>query len=70
MPEPASGQSGGVTNTGTINTGGGHVVGGNMTTATSYYSPTEVQNTWQPIAEAISAAPPEKRAEAEAKFGT
>jgi hypothetical protein len=67
MPEPTSGQSGGVSNTGTMNTGGGNVVGGNMTTTTTtYYSPTEIRNTWQPVAEAIQAAPPEKRAKAEA----
>ena len=63
------GQSGGVSNTGTINTGGGHVVGGDMTiTSTTTYSPTEIRNTWQPVTEAIQAAPPDKREAAEAKL--
>jgi hypothetical protein len=63
------GQSGGISNPGTINTGGGHVVGGNMTVTTNTtYSPKEVHNTWQPVAEAIRAAAPDKRAAAEAKL--
>ena len=69
MPETPAGQSGGVSNTGTMNTGGGNVVGGDMnTTTTTYYSPTEIHNTWQPVAEVIRTAPPERRTEAEAKL--
>lgn len=65
-----SAQSGGVSNIGgTINTGGGHVVGGNMTVTTNTtYSPIEIHNTWQPVAEAIRAASPDRRAAAEAKL--
>jgi hypothetical protein len=43
MPEPTSGQSGGIVVTGTMNTGGGDAVGRDKTTTTTttYYSPTE-----------------------------
>lgn len=71
MPETTTGgQSGGVSNTGTINTGGGNVVGGSITitTTTTYYLPTEIHNALQPVADAIRAAPPEKQAEAAAKL--
>jgi hypothetical protein len=70
MSEP-SGQSGGIDNKfGTISTGGGDAVGGDKTTttATTYYAPTEIRNTWQPVADAIRFAPPEKQAEAAAKL--
>jgi hypothetical protein len=69
MSEPTSGQSGGIDNKfGTISTGGGDVFAGSKTTTTTYYTPTEIHDTWQPIADAIRAAPPEKQAEAVAKL--
>lgn len=71
MSEPTSGQSGGIDNKfGTISTGGGDVFGGNKTTTTTttYYAPTEIHNAWQPVADAIRTAPPEKQAEAAAKL--
>src|SRR5215472_10207472 len=53
----SGGQSGGINNPGTINTGGGNVVGGDLTiTTTTYYSPTEIHGAWNPVAEAIRAA--------------
>jgi hypothetical protein len=62
------GRSGGIDNKlGTISTGGGDVVGGNKIT-TTYYAPTEIHNAWQPVADAIRTAPPEKQAEAAAKL--
>jgi hypothetical protein len=65
---PSGGQSGGVSNTGIMNTGG-HVVGGNMTVnSTTTFSPTQIHNALQPVADAIKTAPPEKRADAEARF--
>ena len=66
MPEPPSGQSGGISNTGTINTGSGNVVGGDMTI--NYTLPPEIHGALQPVADAIRTAPPEKQAEATAKF--
>jgi hypothetical protein len=69
MPDTPNSQSGGISNSGTINTGGGHVVGGNTTiNTTTTWSPTEIRNTWQPIDDAIRTAPPEKRTEAAAKL--
>jgi len=71
MSEPTSGQSGGIDNKfGTISTGGGDVFAGNKTTTTTttYYAPTEIHNAWQPVADAIRTAPPEKQAEAAAKL--
>jgi hypothetical protein len=70
MSEPTSGQSGGIVNPGTMNTGGGDAVGRDKTTTTTttYYSPTEIHNAWQPVADAIRTAPPEKQAEAAAKL--
>jgi hypothetical protein len=56
MSEPTSGQSGGIDNQfGTIGTSGGDVVGGNKTTTTTYYAPTEI-HAWQPVADAIRTA--------------
>ncbi len=67
MSEPREGQTGGVTNTGTMIAR--DVVGGNMTVnTTTTWSPTEIHNTWQPIADAIGAAAPEKQEEAKAKL--
>jgi hypothetical protein len=69
MSEPTSGQSGGIDNKlGTITTGGGDVFTGNKTTTTTYYAPAEIHNAWQPIADTIRTAPPEKQAEAAAKL--
>ena len=70
MSEPTSGQSGGIVNSGTMNTGGGDAVGRDKTTTTTttYYSPTEIHNAWQPVADAIRTASPEKQAEATAKL--
>jgi hypothetical protein len=69
MSEPTSGQNGGIDNKfGTISTGGGDIVGGNKTTTTTYYAPTEIHNAWQPVADAIRTAPPEKQADAVAKL--
>jgi hypothetical protein len=68
MSEPTSGQSGGINNPGTLNTGGGDAVGRDKTTTTTYYSPTEIHNAWQPVVDAIRTAPPEKQAEAVAKL--
>ena len=71
MSEPTSGQSGGIDNKfGTISTGSGDVVGGSKTTTTTttYYAPTEIHNAWEPVADAIRTAPPEKQADAAAKL--
>lgn len=66
MPEPQSGQSGGVTNTGTMTTGGGNVVGGNMTVNTTTSTQSKIEVPFQPIADAIKAAPPAMQPAAEA----
>jgi hypothetical protein len=65
-----SGQSGGISNTGTMSTGGGNIVGGNMTiNKMGTFSPAQINNALQPIADTIRrTAPPEQRAEAEAKL--
>jgi hypothetical protein len=46
--------------------GSGDVFVGNKTTitTTTYYGPTEIRNAWQPVADAIRTAPPDKQAEA------
>lgn len=67
MSEPTSGQSGSIDNEfGTISAGGDVFVG--HKTTTTYYGPTEINNAWQPVADAIRTAPPEKQAEAAAKL--
>jgi hypothetical protein len=66
MPEPQSGQSGGVTNTGTMTTGGGNVVGGNMTVNTTTSTQSKIEVAFQPIADAIKTAPPGMQPAAEA----
>jgi hypothetical protein len=55
LPEPTSGQSGSINNTGTINTGEGDAVGRDKVTTTTatYHSPTATDNAWQPFAGAI-----------------
>jgi hypothetical protein len=65
---PNSGQSGGISNTGTLIAT--NVAGRDQTntTTTTYYSPTEIHNVWQPVADAIQSAPPEKQTEATTKF--
>jgi hypothetical protein len=70
MSEPTSGQSGGIVVPGSMNTGGGDAVGRDKTTTTTttYYSPTEILNAWQRVADAIRTAPPEKQAEAAARL--
>lgn len=71
MSEPTTGQSGGIDNQlGAINTGGGDVVAGNKTavTTTTYYAPTQANNVWQPVADAIRTVPPERQTEAAARL--
>ncbi len=71
MTEPASGQSGGIDNRyGTISTGGGDVFGGNKTTTitNTTYAPAQIQQLWQPVADAIQNVPPVKQAAAAAKL--
>jgi hypothetical protein len=65
----SGGPSGGIDNQfGKINIGSGDVFVGSKTTTTTFYGPTEIQNAWQPVADAIRTAPPEKQAEAAAKL--
>jgi hypothetical protein len=68
MPETGGGQHhGGIWNEGgTINSGGGDIVGGDKSTTT--YSPIEINNAWQGVADAIQTAPPEKQAAAREKL--
>ena len=64
-----SGQSGGLSNTGTMNAGA-NIVGGNMTvnTTTSTLSKTEIA--FQPIADAVKETPPAMRPAAEATLAS
>jgi hypothetical protein len=71
MAETTSGgQSSGVTNTGTMNTGGGSVVGRDMAinTATSTISKTEIA--FQPVANAVKEASPAMLPAAEATLAS
>jgi hypothetical protein len=65
---PNSGQSGGISNTGTMIAQ--NVAGRDITnnTTTTCYSPTQIHNVWQSVADAIQAAPPEKQTEATTKL--
>jgi hypothetical protein len=66
MPEPTGGQSGGVSNTGTMNTGGGSVVGRDMTINTTTSTTSKMQIAFQPIADAVKEAAPAMRPAADA----
>ena len=66
MPETPTGQSGGVSNTGTMNTGGGSVVGRDMTITTTTSTTSKMQIAFQPIADAVKDAPPAMRPAADA----
>lgn len=68
MPETPAGQSGGVSNTGTMNTGGGSVVGRDMTINTTTSTTSKMQIAFQPIADAVKKAAPAMRPAAEATF--
>lgn len=71
MPEtPAAGQSGGVTNIGTMNTGGGSIVGRNMTINTTMSTMSKMQIAFQPIADAVKDAAPAMRPAAEATLAS
>jgi hypothetical protein len=70
MPEPQSGQSGGVTNTGTMNTGGGNVVGGNMTVNTTTSTQSKIAIAFQPLANAVKEAPQAIQPAAEATLAS
>ena len=64
---PNSGQSGEISNTGTLIAT--NVAGRDMTNnTTTTYAPTEIHNVWQSVADAIQSAPPEKQAEATTKL--
>jgi hypothetical protein len=66
MPETPANQSGGVSNTGTMNTGGGSVVGRDMTINTTTSTTSKMQIAFQPIADAVKEAVPAVRPAAEA----
>jgi len=65
--KPTGSQSGGVNiHGGTVNTGGGNIVGRDMIVNEASYR--ELQEALRPVTEVISSAPAEKRAEALAKL--
>ena len=66
MPETPTGQSGGVSNTGTMDTGGGSVVGRDMTINTTTSIRSKMQIALQPIADAVNEAPLAMRPAADA----
>ena len=70
MPEPQGGQSGGVSNTGTMTTGGGNVVGGNMTVNTTTSTQSKIAIAFQPLANAVKEAPPALQPAAEATLAS
>lgn len=67
---PRSGQSGGVSNSGTMNTGGGHVAGGDMTVTTTTSTMSKTEIAFQPIANAVQEASPALRPAAEATLAS
>jgi hypothetical protein len=70
MSEPQSGQSGGVSNTGTMTTGGGPVVGRDMTINTTTSTTSKTQIAFQPIADAVKDAPAALQPAAEATLAS
>ncbi len=70
MSERQSGQSGGVSNTGTMTTGGGNVVGGNMTVNTTTSTQSKMAIAFQPLANAVKEAPLELQPAAEATLAS
>jgi hypothetical protein len=66
---PSSGQSGGVSNTGT-QSAGGNIVGGNMTVTTSTSTISKTETAFQPIADAIKTSPDAMRPAAEATLAS
>jgi hypothetical protein len=70
MPEPRGGQSGGVSNIGTMNTGGGHVVGRDMTVNTITSRLSKMAIAFQPLANAVKDAPPALQPAAEATLAS
>src|SRR4051812_7960742 len=58
MPETPAGQSGGICNTGTIDTGGGHMAGRDLTIDTTTSTTSKMQIAFQPIADAVKDAAP------------
>jgi len=57
-------------NTGTMTTGGGHVVGGNMTITTTTSTQSKIAIAFQPLAEMVKEAPPALRPAAEATLAS
>ena len=66
MSTHPSRRSGGVTNSGTVNTGGGAIVGGDMTVNTTTTTNSRVLNAFQPITDAVQTAAPAIRPAADA----
>jgi hypothetical protein len=66
MPEQGGNRSGGIVNSGTMNSGGGDITGRDkIVTAPSIAA---LDEALRPLAEAVRTAPSEKRSEAEAKL--
>jgi hypothetical protein len=57
-------------NTGTMTTGGGHVVGRNMTITTTKSTQSEIAIAFRPLAEMVKEAPPALRPAAEATLAS